>query len=205
MEGRPARIRSMIAPTALPALLFGYMLGSIPFGLLLSRLAGLGDIRQVGSGNIGATNVLRTGRKDLAAATVLLDGGKGALAVVVAAQWGVFPALIAGFAAVLGHCTSPWVGFKGGKGVATGFGVLLAWAWFVGLICGGVWLAVAFLTRRSSAAALAACIAAPVLMNWLVSPAYGLGALLVSLLVIVRHHGNIRRLMAGKEPRIGAR
>ena len=174
----------MIAPTALPALLFGYLLGSIPFGLVLSRLAGLGDIRKVGSGNIGATNVLRTGRKDIAFATVVLDGGKGAAAVLVAAQWGVFPALIAGFAAVLGHCTSPWVGFKGGKGVATGLGTILAWAWPIGLACCAVWLAAAALTRRSSAAALAAFVAAPPLMDWLVSPAYALASLLISILVI---------------------
>jgi glycerol-3-phosphate acyltransferase PlsY len=195
----------VIAPTALPALLFGYALGSIPFGLVLSRLAGLGDIRKVGSGNIGATNVLRTGRKDIAAATLLLDGGKGAVAVLMAAQWGVFPALIAGFAAVLGHCTSPWVGFKGGKGVATGLGTLLAWSWLVGVICCGVWLLAAGLTRRSSAGGVAAFIAAPLLMDWLVSPAYALAALLLSLLILVRHHGNIRRLLAGTEPRIGAR
>jgi glycerol-3-phosphate acyltransferase PlsY len=205
MEGRPPRLLGMIAPTALPALLFGYALGSIPFGLLLSRLAGLGDIRKVGSGNIGATNVLRTGRKDVAAATVLLDGGKGAAAVLVAAQWGVFPALITGFAAVLGHCTSPWVGFKGGKGVATGLGTMLAWSPLVGALCCAVWLATALLTRRSSAAALTAFIAAPIMMNALVSPAYALAALLVSLLILVRHHGNIRRLLAGTEPRIGAR
>lgn len=195
----------ILAPTALPALAFGYLLGSIPFGLLLTRLAGLGDIRRVGSGNIGATNVLRTGRKDLAAATVLLDAGKGALAVLVAAQWGVFPALIAGGAAVLGHCTSPWVGFRGGKGIATGFGVILALSWPVGLLCGAVWLAAAFATRRSSVAALAACLAAPVLMHYLDSPALTLTTLLVSLFVIARHHTNIRRLLAGTEPRIGAK
>lgn len=195
----------MLAPTALPALAFGYLLGSIPFGLILARMAGLGDLRAIGSGNIGATNVLRTGRKDVAAATLLLDAGKGAAAVLVAAQWGVFPALIAGCAAVLGHCTSPWVGFRGGKGVATGFGAVLAWSWPVGLLSLLVWFAIVALTRRSSAGALAALVAAPLLMDWLATPAYALATLLAALLVVTRHHGNIRRLLAGTEPRIGAK
>ncbi len=192
--------------TILVASLVGaYLLGSIPFGLLLSRWAGLGDIRAIGSGNIGATNVLRTGRKDIALATVLLDGGKGVAAVLVAGQWGLLFALVAGVAAVVGHCTSPWVGFRGGKGIATGAGVLLAWSWPVGLACVLIWLAAAFLTRRSSAAALLACVAAPVLMLLLESQALALAAALVSLLVIVRHNGNIRRLLAGTEPKIGAK
>ncbi len=187
------------------ALVGGYLLGSIPFGLLLSRWAGLGDIRAIGSGNIGATNVLRTGRKDVALATVLLDGGKGAVAVLIAGQWGLLYALVAGVAAVVGHCTSPWVGFRGGKGIATGCGVLLAWSWPVGVACLLLWLVAAFLTRRSSAAALLACVAAPVLMLLLESQALALAAALVSLLVIVRHHANIRRLLTGTEPRIGAK
>jgi glycerol-3-phosphate acyltransferase PlsY len=189
----------------LAALVGGYLLGSIPFGLVLSRLAGLGDIRAVGSGNIGATNVLRTGRKDVALATLLLDAGKGAVAVLVASQWGGPYALIAGVASVLGHCTSFWVGFRGGKGVATGLGTVLAWSWIVGGLCCAAWLIGAALTRRSSAAALLAFLAAPVLMLWLESPALALAAALVSLLVIGRHHANIRRLAAGTEPRIGAK
>ncbi len=141
--------------TAAVALLAGYLLGSVPFGLLLTRMAGLGDIRAVGSGNIGATNVLRTGRKDIAAATLLLDGGKGAVAVLLMAAWGgLLPALLAGVAAVIGHCTSPWVGFKGGKGVATALGVVLAWSWPAGLLCLLVWLAAAFGSKRSSVGSL---------------------------------------------------
>ena len=191
--------------TAALAILCGYLLGSIPFGLVLSRLAGLGDIRSVGSGNIGATNVLRTGRKDVAAATVLLDGGKGALAVLVA---GLSPdpllPLIAGCAAVLGHCTTVWMGGRGGKGVATGLGTVIAWAWPVGLACCLIWLAGALASRRSSVAALLAFAAAPLLMLAFRSPGLAVAALLVSLLVVLRHHTNIARLLAGTEPRIGA-
>ena len=187
------------------ALLAGYLLGSIPFGLVLARMAGLGDIRTIGSGNIGATNVLRTGRKDVAAATVLLDAGKGAAAVLFATQWGANAALLAGMAAVLGHCTSPWVGFRGGKGIATGFGVILAIAWPVGLLCAAIWLATATLTKRSSPAALLACAAAPLLMLAFRTPQTALATTLVSLLIIARHHTNIRRLLAGTEPKIGAK
>jgi len=191
--------------TALLAIVFGYLLGSIPFGLILSRLAGLGDIRAIGSGNIGATNVLRTGRKDVAAATLVLDAGKGAIAVLFALQWGDLPSLLAGAAAVLGHCTSPWVGFRGGKGIATGFGVIIAIAWPVGVLCAALWLATAFITKRSSAAALLGCAAAPFLMLVFSTPDTALVTGLVSLLIIGRHHTNIRRLFAGTEPKIGAK
>jgi glycerol-3-phosphate acyltransferase PlsY len=189
---------------ALPALLGGYLLGSIPFGYLLSRMAGLGDIRGIGSGNIGATNVLRTGRKDVAAATLLLDGGKGALAVLAGAYLaGPAAGLVAGVAAVAGHCTSVWMRGNGGKGVATGLGMILGTAWPVGIGACAVWLASARLTRRSSAGSLAAFALAPVLMLlWLgTAPALAVGA--VSLIVLVRHAGNIRRLLDGTEPRIG--
>lgn len=188
----------------LAAVVIGYLLGSIPFGLLLTRAAGLGDIRQTGSGNIGATNVLRTGRKDVAAATLLLDGGKGAVAVLaLAVSAGPVPALLAGIAAVAGHCTSPWVGFKGGKGVATALGVVLAWSWPAGLVCLLVWLAAAFLSKRSSVGSLAAMAAAPVLLWWLAGPETALAGLAVAAITIGRHHGNIVRLIAGTEPRIG--
>ena len=189
---------------ALPALLGGYFLGSIPFGYLLSRMAGLGDIRGIGSGNIGATNVLRTGRKDVAAATLLLDGGKGALAVLAGAYLaGPAAGLVAGVAAVAGHCTSVWMRGNGGKGVATGLGMILGTAWPVGIGACAVWLASARLTRWSSAGSLAAFALAPVLMLlWLgAAPALAVGA--VSLIVLVRHAGNIRRLLDGTEPRIG--
>ena len=190
--------------TLLWAALLGYALGSIPFGLVLSRLAGLGDIRAIGSGNIGATNVLRTGRKDVAAATLLLDGLKGAVAVAVMQHLaGQGPALLAGVAAVLGHCTSPWVGFKGGKGVATGIGVVLAWAWPVGAVVCAVWLIVAIITRLSSAAALAGVGVAPVAMLALRDEWSAAATLAVSLLIAVRHSANIARLRAGTEPRIG--
>ena len=186
------------------ALLLGFVLGSIPFGLLLTRAAGLGDIRKTGSGSIGATNVLRTGRKDVAAATLLLDAGKGAAAaLVMAAAVGPDPALAAGVAAVLGHCFSPWIGFKGGKGIATGAGVLLAWSWQAGLLCLAVWLAAAFLSKRSSVAALFALAAAPLLLWAFVDGRTALAGLLVSAVCVGRHHANIARLLAGTEPRIG--
>ena len=191
---------------AIPALVLGYLLGSIPFGLLLTRLAGLGDIRSIGSGSIGATNVLRTGRKDIAALTVLLDGGKGTLAVALAAwAWGgLAPPLIAGVAAVLGHCTSVWLGGRGGKGVATGLGVFLAWSWPLGLLCCLIWLAGAYATKLSSAAALLAFALAPALMLLFRPLEAALATLAVAAIIVVRHHTNIRRLLAGTEPRIGA-
>ncbi len=185
----------------LAAILAGYLLGSIPFGLILTRLAGLGDIRAVGSGNIGATNVLRTGRKDIAALTVLLDAAKGAAAVLAFAPWGL--AGLAGVAAVAGHCTSPWVGFRGGKGVATGLAVILAWSPLVGLACCAAWLATAYLSKRSSLASLLAIGLAPVLLFAVTGWPAALAGLALAAIVFVRHHGNIGRLLAGTEPRIG--
>ena len=185
------------------ALLGGYLIGSIPFGLLLTKAAGLGDIRQVGSGNIGATNVLRTGRKGLAAATLILDGLKGAVAVLLARYFLGDQDLVVGTAAGLGHLFPVWLGFRGGKGVATGLGVLLAAAWPVGLACCALWLVAAKLLKMSSAAALAAFAAAPLFALVLSSADHALMALLIAVLVFWRHEANIRRLLAGTEPRIG--
>jgi glycerol-3-phosphate acyltransferase PlsY len=189
------------------AVIIGYLLGSIPFGLLLTRSAGLGDIRKVGSGNIGATNVLRTGRKGLAAATVLLDGAKGAAAVLIG-HWlaGDVGAMLGGIAAVVGHAFPVWLGFRGGKSVATGFGALIAANYPIGLVAGAIWIAVAAITRRSSASALAAFALAPVLA--LVARAHWtffVLALVVGTLIWARHKANIERLLAGTEPRIGAK
>jgi glycerol-3-phosphate acyltransferase PlsY len=185
-------------------LLFGYLLGSVPFGLVITKAAGLGDIRKVGSGNIGATNVLRTGRKDLALATLVLDGGKGAAAVLVAYALDWRPE-IAGAAAFLGHCFPVWLRFKGGKGVATFLGTLLA-LWFpAGLFACAVWLACAFLFRYSSLAALLAALASPLAFFAMGRPAFALAALFMCVLIFVRHNANIARLIAGEEPRLGAK
>jgi acyl phosphate:glycerol-3-phosphate acyltransferase len=186
-------------------LLLGYLLGSVPWGLLLTRAAGLGDVRSIGSGSIGATNVLRTGNKGLAAATLLLDLAKGVVALMLGNAFGGEAAgLAAGFGAVLGHAFPVWLGFRGGKSVATGGGVLLAAAWWLGLGAALVWLAVAVLFRISSLAAMAACAAAP-----LIALAAGRGDLAlfsagIAALVVYRHKANIQRLLAGTEPRIGA-
>lgn len=189
----------------LPAIggVLGYLIGSVPFGLLLSRLAGHGDIRAIGSGNIGATNVLRTGDKRLAALTLLLDGGKGAVAVLIAAQFSLEAAIWAGFGAVVGHNFPVWLRFRGGKGVATSLGVLLAAAWPVGLLACVTWLATAFLFRFSSLAALVGLIAAPIYATWLApGPVVPLGIAL-AILSVARHRENIKRLLKGEEPRIG--
>ncbi|MCP5374037.1 MAG: glycerol-3-phosphate 1-O-acyltransferase PlsY [Hyphomicrobiales bacterium] len=184
--------------------LLGYLLGSIPFGLVLTRLAGLGDIRAIGSGNIGATNVLRTGNKALAAATLLLDGGKGAVAALALwAAWGYEFGLLGGLFAVIGHNFPVWLRFKGGKGVATTLGVLLAIAWPVGILACLTWLVVAAVFRYSSLAALVALAASPFYMVWLATPPAAVVAALLALLGFVRHHANIRRLLAGEEPKIG--
>ncbi|MDP3656319.1 MAG: glycerol-3-phosphate 1-O-acyltransferase PlsY [Brevundimonas sp.] len=193
----------------------GYLLGSIPFGVILTRLATGEDVRSIGSGNIGATNVLRTGRKDLAFATLLLDAGKGAAAYLIAqALFPGVPALaaIAGGAAFIGHLFPVWLGFKGGKGVATFFGLLLAAAWPLGLLAGATWLIVAALFRMSSLAALVAAAAAPI---YAILPLESLGlpssgpvfvlAIVTAALIWVRHHENIARILKGAEPRIGAK
>ncbi len=190
----------------------GYLLGSIPFGVLLTRAAGAGDVRNIGSGNIGATNVLRTGRKDLALATLLLDAGKGAAALLIARYLfnSELAGAIAGGAAFLGHLYPVWLGFKGGKGVATFFGLLIAACWPLGLLAGATWLIVAFTLRYSSLAALVAAAAAP-FYAVLPLPALGLPApqpilflaIGTAILIYIRHHENIARLLKGAEPRLG--
>ncbi len=182
----------------------GYVLGSIPFGLLLTRLAGGADPRRTGSGNIGATNVLRTGSRPLAAATLVLDAGKGAAAVLLLALMDGTAGLIAGFFAVIGHNFPVWLKFKGGKGVATTLGLLLAVAWPAGLLSCATWLAVVVLFRYSSLAALVALVLSPLYMSWVAisPPVYMATALAV--LAIIRHFANIQRLISGKEPKIGA-
>ncbi|WP_375402114.1 glycerol-3-phosphate 1-O-acyltransferase PlsY [uncultured Sphingomonas sp.] len=191
-----------IAP--LTALLGGYLLGSIPFGVLLTRAAGAGDLRKVGSGNIGATNVLRTGRKGLAAATLLLDMLKGALAVWIALRWFPADAPLAAAGAFIGHCHSVWLRLGGGKGVATLMGVSVALAWPIGLTYALVWLGVLALTRYSSLAGIAAAIAAPVAAA--LFDRFDLVLLFIAFAVIVlyKHRENIARLLGGTEPRLGA-
>ncbi len=219
MEPAQERISLMSSfdPTSIWALaaaaVLGYLLGSIPFGLVLTKAAGLGDIRSIGSGNIGATNVLRTGNKGLALATLLLDGGKGAAAVLVAGLFDPMLAVLAGGGAMLGHAFPVWLGFKGGKGVATALGTLLAIAWPVGVLCCLIWLVMAVLFRYSSLASLTSVAAAPVLA-WALSGTTILGAvwtdlpraalaLFIAALVFLRHDANIRRLLHGEEPKIG--
>lgn len=185
-------------------ILFGYLLGSIPFGLVLTRAAGLGDIRAIGSGNIGATNVLRTGRKDLALATLLLDGGKAGLAVLIASALG-WRAEIAGAAAFLGHCFPVWLNFKGGKGVATFLGALLA-LWFpAGVFACATWLGAAGLTRYSSLSALLAAAASPLILFAMGKWEFALAAAFMTALIFMRHRANIERLLTGMEPKIGAK
>jgi acyl phosphate:glycerol-3-phosphate acyltransferase len=200
-------------------LILGYLLGSIPFGLVITKLAGLGDIRAVGSGNIGATNVLRTGRKDLALATLLLDSGKAGLAYWLC-YWlvgslinsGAEPkdispmiaGLIGGAAAFVGHCFPVWLKFKGGKGVATFIGLLLASMWQVGLAWGGLWLLTAALLRMSSLAALVATALAPVAVWYFGYGNFAIGVIItIAVLIFWRHRANISRILSGTEPKIG--
>ena len=185
--------------------ILGYLLGSIPFGLVLTRLAGQGDIRRMGSGNIGATNVLRTGSKGLAALTLLFDVGKGLAAAAIAQRWASQAALVAGLCAILGHMFPVWLGFRGGKGVATALGVLMALAWPVALVAALIWLAVAFCSRYSSLAALIASVASAAIAPFFADRATALLIAVIALLLILRHQANIRRLIAGRESRISFR
>ncbi|MEE9300636.1 MAG: glycerol-3-phosphate 1-O-acyltransferase PlsY [Alphaproteobacteria bacterium] len=179
-----------------------YLVGSVPFGLIITRLFGLGDVRKIGSGSIGATNVLRTGSKKAAAATLLLDGAKGFVPVLLAANYGPDMAVLAAGGAVIGHLFPVWLLFRGGKGVATTLGVLLALAWPVGLIACGLWLAAALLLRYSSLASLIAIASSPGFAYWLARPQFGEIAAFLALLVVLKHAGNIRRLVKGEESRI---
>ncbi|HUO93457.1 MAG TPA: glycerol-3-phosphate 1-O-acyltransferase PlsY [Rhizomicrobium sp.] len=193
------------APIFLAALIFGYLLGSIPFGLLITRASGGGDIRKIGSGNIGATNVLRTGKRWAAVATLLCDGGKGAVAVLVTqyAQ-GSDAALFAALGAFLGHLFPVWLNFKGGKGVATFLGVTLALDWRVGLCALATWLVVAIFMRISSLSALVTAALVPVYMLLFGHGDYAALEVVLALLVFIMHRENIHRLMSGTEPKIGA-
>jgi acyl phosphate:glycerol-3-phosphate acyltransferase len=191
--------------TLIYAVIIGYLCGSVPFGLFLTRAAGLGDIRNIGSGNIGATNVLRTGNRWLAAATLVLDAGKAALPVLIARYyWGEQAAMLAAIGAFLGHCFPVWLGFKGGKGVAVMIGSLLALSWPVGLIFCGVWLLIAFAQKMSSLAALTAAATAPIFAYVVVGEWLAAATAVMALLLYVQHRENIVRLMRGTEARIGS-
>lgn len=196
-------------PAALPyllvALAIGYLFGSFPSGLVITRLVGLGDVRRIGSGNIGATNVLRTGRKGLAALTLLIDALKGTAVVLLAGRYGQEYAAVAGLGAFLGHLFPVWLGFKGGKGVATYLGVLLALAWPGALVFAVVWLLVAFISRYSSLAALMAAVCVPIALYVMGYTPVALLFLLMSVLVFFSHRANIGRLIQGSESRIGAK
>jgi len=184
--------------------LIGYALGSIPFGMVLARVMGLGNLREVGSGNIGATNVLRTGNKTAAFLTLVLDGAKGAVAVLLARAFaGEDAAQIAGLAAFLGHCFPVWLGFRGGKGVATFLGIILALAWPVGLACCAAWAAGAGLSRMSSMGALVAAASSTFFMVFMGHAGALLLGMVLTVLVFVRHKDNIKRIRAGTEPKIG--
>lgn len=194
---------SVALPSFLAAFAFGYLLGSIPFGVILTRLAGAGDLRTIGSGNIGATNVLRTGRKGLAALTLLGDAAKGAVAVLVAAHWGPDLVVLAALGAFLGHLFPVWVGFRGGKGVATYLGILIAIAWPAALVFAAVWLAMAFLFRYSSLAALAASLATVVFLFVFSREQWAELFAVMTVLSWARHWKNISRLLNGTESKIG--
>jgi acyl phosphate:glycerol-3-phosphate acyltransferase len=187
----------------LAALIFGYLLGSIPFGLIFTRMAGLGDVRKIGSGNIGATNVLRTGRKGLAAATLLGDALKGTAAVLIAAQWGPQFATVAALGAFMGHLFPVWLKFRGGKGVATFIGVLIGLKPLAALIFVLIWIGVAFASRYSSLSALVASAATPVVLWFLGEPGMAGTTIILVALLWWKHSQNISRLLAGTEGKIG--
>jgi acyl phosphate:glycerol-3-phosphate acyltransferase len=185
------------------ALAFGYLLGSIPFGLILTRVFGAGDLRSIGSGNIGATNVLRTGRKGLAAGTLLLDAAKGAIAVIAARHIDPSYAMLGGVGAFFGHLFPAWLKFRGGKGVATMLGICVALMWQVGLVYAFVWLAALAVTRFSSVSGMSAAIAAPLAAAAMGQMGTGIMLLGLALIVILKHRDNIERLLDGTEPRVG--
>ncbi len=193
----------VVLPTLALALLFGYFCGSIPFGLLLTKFFGAGDIRAIGSGNIGATNVLRTGRKGLAAATLLLDALKGTAAVAIAGLFGPAAAIVAGFGAFIGHIFPAWLKFRGGKGVATFLGVALGLDWRLALVFALVWLASAFVTRFSSLSALLASFATPAAAFVISAPEIATLLVVMTAILWWTHRENIGRLIAGAESRIG--
>ena len=194
------------APIFVAALVFGYVIGSIPFGFLFAWLAGAGDVRKIGSGNIGATNVLRTGNRQAAAATLICDAGKGTAAVLIATSMhGVVAGVFAGLGAFLGHVFPVWLRFRGGKGVATFLGVTLALAWPVGLSAMATWLAVAAVWRISSLSALVAAALTPIYMMLYGTPLQAMLTLILAVFIFALHRENIRRLASGTEPRIGAR
>lgn len=187
------------------ALGLGYALGSIPFGLILTSLSGAGDLRSIGSGNIGATNVLRTGRKGIAAATLLLDLLKALAAVLLARHFWPGHEALAALGAILGHCFPVWLRFKGGKGVASMMGASLGLAWPIGVAYAVTWLGLLAVTRISSFAGMTAATVAPVAAWWLGKPEYALVLAAIAVLVLVLHRGNIQRLLAGTEPRVGSK
>ena len=195
---------SLALPFFLAAILFGYLIGSIPFGLILTRLAGLGDVRDIGSGNIGATNVLRTGNKSLAAATLVADMLKGTFAyMIVESNFGLDMALLAGLGAFLGHCFPIWLKFKGGKGMAVYFGVLAPISIQVGLMAACIWLGVAAISRYSSLASLMVAVSTPLLLYLFGFAQAAEIFLVLTLILIIKHHSNIRRLWNRQESRIG--
>ncbi len=197
------KVLQVSATALISALILGYVLGSIPFGVILVRMAGAGDLHQIGSGGTGATNVLRTGRKGLAAATLLLDLLKGVLVVFLARSFWPGLEAIAGVAAIVGHCYPIWLRFKGGKGVATLMGVALGLAWPIGAVFAIVWIGVLAITRISSVGGMSAAIAAPIAAQILGYQIYAPALAAMAVVVLWRHRDNIRRLFAGKEPRIG--
>jgi glycerol-3-phosphate acyltransferase PlsY len=195
---------TLAGPYYLAALAFGYLVGSIPFGVIMTRLFGLGDIRAIGSGNVGATNVLRTGNKFAAVLTLLGDGLKGTTAVLFAARWGPDLAVIAGLGAFLGHCFPVWLKFRGGKGVATYFGILLGLHWPTMILAALIWLATAAISRYSSLSALIASAATPLILFAWGHAQWAELFLLLTIILWFRHRSNIRRLISGAEGRIGA-
>jgi glycerol-3-phosphate acyltransferase PlsY len=193
----------MPSPLILLTMLLGYLLGSIPFGLLIARLGGAGDLRHIGSGNIGATNVLRTGRKGLAAATLLLDMGKGVAAVMIGAHVVEGGGVVAGVMAFIGHCYPVWLRFAGGKGVATMMGVVVALHWPSGLVFAIVWLGALFGSRRSSVGGMSAALSAPIAAAAFHRLDLLMPFMLLAVVVLWRHRANIRRLVDGTEPKVG--